>query len=216
MFQYRQGTKSDAKNIAALHAENWRLNYRGILDDHYLDFEVEADRSKVWHDRLKRNRSDMRVIVVEKGAILAGFGCIFYNENPETYIGEITKIEGADWDRRNRLRVHQSLVKIQHRDFKGAAPVLLEGLATFNTEDLCTFESYTVYCILTNLLFLDRPTLKTKIMDGPEILAISKDIPIVVRGFFAWFLWNDSGGSCFGRSLLTYTPDEIGAKLLRL
>lgn len=83
VFEYRHATMSDAKNIAALHAENWRLNYRGILDDHYLDCEVEADRSKVWQDRFKKNSSDMHVIVAENGAILAGFGCIFCNENEQ-------------------------------------------------------------------------------------------------------------------------------------
>lgn len=109
--------------------------------------------------------------------------CIFYNHDPQPYIAELVKMEGADWDRRNRLRVHQSIVNLQTRNFEAAAPVLLEGLATYNA-NVCTFQEYTVYTILTNLLFLDRPTLKKKIMDGPEILAIAKEIPIVVRVSF--------------------------------
>jgi len=81
MFQYRKAAKADAQNIAALHAENWKLNYRGILNDDYLDHEVEADRNKVWRERFATPRSDMSVILAEKGTELVGFGCIFYNEN---------------------------------------------------------------------------------------------------------------------------------------
>ena len=81
MVRYRKATKSDVKNIAALHAENWRLNYRGILDDHYLNYEVDTDRSNVWQNRFKKTRADMGVIVAEIGTEMVGFGCIFYNEN---------------------------------------------------------------------------------------------------------------------------------------
>lgn len=81
MIQYRQATKGDAENIAALHAESWQLNYRGILDDHYLDHEVVADRNKVWRERFRTPRSDMSVILAENETELVGFGCIFFNES---------------------------------------------------------------------------------------------------------------------------------------
>lgn len=91
MFLYRQATKEDALKIAALHAESWQLNYRGILDDHYLDHEVLADRKQVWQKRFNKTRADMSVILAEKGADLVGFGCVFYNESEEygTYLDNL-------------------------------------------------------------------------------------------------------------------------------
>ena len=81
MFHFRTAAKADAPHIASLHAENWRLNYRGILDDHYLDNELDADRNRVWEDRFSSPQPDMHVILAEHTDGLIGFGCIFFNEN---------------------------------------------------------------------------------------------------------------------------------------
>lgn len=81
MFRYRQAIKDDANNIAALHAVSWQINYRGILDNHYLDHEVVSDRKNVWQKRFKRVRNDMSVILAEKGNELVGFGCVFFRES---------------------------------------------------------------------------------------------------------------------------------------
>ncbi|MBT8184098.1 MAG: GNAT family N-acetyltransferase [Eudoraea sp.] len=112
MVLYRRASSQDAKKIATLHAESWRLNYRGILEDRYLDHEVEADRKKVWQDRFKISRSDMIVILAEKGSDLVGFGCVFLNEN-EQY--------GAYLDNLHVLKVYSG---------KGIGKVLLSLMAS--------------------------------------------------------------------------------------
>lgn len=81
MPQYRKALKRDAERIAHLHAVNWQQNYRGILDDHYLDHEVIVDRKNVWRDRLKNPKQNMCLIVAEEGSKLIGFGCVFLSEN---------------------------------------------------------------------------------------------------------------------------------------
>jgi 26S proteasome regulatory subunit N7 len=88
---------------------------------------------------------------------------------------------GADWDRRNRLKVYRALQKLLHRDIEGAAALLLDGIATFSCTEICTYTEFIVYAILTNLLYLPRPQLKKKIIDGPEILSVAAEIPVVVR-----------------------------------
>jgi len=88
--------------------------------------------------------------------------------------------EGGDWDRRNRLKVYKALSKMLLRDIKVAANLLIDCIATFSCNELCSYSDFVVYAILTNILHLPRPDLKEKIIDGPEILSVSKDIPTVV------------------------------------
>ena len=81
MFHFRTADASDAPKIAKLHATNWVKNYRGILDDHYLDFVVNEDRINVWEKRFMSPNPDMYVILAEDKSDLVGFGCVFFNEH---------------------------------------------------------------------------------------------------------------------------------------
>lgn len=67
------------------------------------------------------------------------------------------------------------------RDVKEAASLLIDCIATFSCNEICSYQSFIVYAVMTNLLHLPRPQLKEKILDGPEILSVAKDIPEVVR-----------------------------------
>ena len=92
---------------------------------------------------------------------------------------------GADWDRRNRLKVYRALQRLLHRDLQTAAGLLLDCIATFSCAEMCTYTEFIVYAVLTNMLHLPRPELKKKIIDGPEVLSVSKEIPEVVSASFA-------------------------------
>ena len=74
---------SDAKGIAALHAESWRAAYRGSLSDDYLRDKVQADREAVWSERLNYPPPNQYVVLAEQEGELAGFGCVYVNENEE-------------------------------------------------------------------------------------------------------------------------------------
>jgi len=89
--------------------------------------------------------------------------------------------DGGDWDRRNRLKVYTALSKILARDIKTAASLLVDCIATFSCNELCSYTDFIVYTIITNILHLPRTELKEKIIDGPEILSVSNDIPVVCR-----------------------------------
>jgi 26S proteasome subunit RPN7 len=87
---------------------------------------------------------------------------------------------GGDWDRRNRLKVYRGLQQLLERDTKGAAALLIDCIATFSCNEICSYRDFIVYATLSNLLHLPRPQLKAKILDGPEILSVATDIPAVV------------------------------------
>lgn len=90
---------------------------------------------------------------------------------------------GADWDRRNRLKVYRAVMQMIHLDrtIAPAAALLADCIATFNATECCTYTEFITYAILTNLLFLGRRNLKAQLLDGPEILSVSSEIPQVVR-----------------------------------
>lgn len=107
------------------------------------------------------------------------------NKTPDHFIDLAEKLSekgGGDWDRRNRLKVYRALSKLWHRDTVGAAPLLLEGMATFSCNELCSYSDFLVYAMLANLLHLPRSTVHEKILQGPEILAVQLEIPNVVCG----------------------------------
>jgi 26S proteasome regulatory subunit N7 len=79
--------------------------------------------------------------------------------------------EGGDWDRRNRLKVYEAVFLMLERDFKSAAALLLDGIATFTCTELCSYDTFVYYAVVTNMLYLERPALKKKLVDGPEVLA---------------------------------------------
>jgi len=89
--------------------------------------------------------------------------------------------DGGDWDRRNRLKVYSALSKLLSRDVKEASGLLVDCIATFSCNELCSYTDFLVYTVISNILHLPRPELKKKAIDGPEILSGSKDIPEVIK-----------------------------------
>ena len=74
----RAATAADAAAIAALHAASWRDAYRGALRDAYLDGEADAERLRVWTDRLGSPAANQYVVVaLDEAAALVGFACAY-------------------------------------------------------------------------------------------------------------------------------------------
>lgn len=105
-----------------------------------------------------------------------------YKKMKETLEGAAKAIaDGGDWDRRNRLKVYQSLSFLLVRDMEAASKLLVEGIATFSCTELCDYPEFITYAIVTNLLYLKRTELKKSIIDGSEVLQVAKDIPVVIQ-----------------------------------
>mmetsp|Transcript_14814 Transcript_14814/g.21185 ORF Transcript_14814/g.21185 Transcript_14814/m.21185 type:complete len:470 (+) Transcript_14814:142-1551(+) len=108
----------------------------------------------------------------------------FYGDKKKNkeFLEKISKMkDGGDWDRRNRLKVYNALAKFLARDVKTAASLLIDCIATFSCTEICSYKEFIVYTIISNILYLPRTELKSKIIDGPEILSIVTEIPTVYK-----------------------------------
>lgn len=78
----REATDRDVTAIAALHVESWRSAYRGILSDDYLDHHADHERLRAWREKFSaRDRKPMFVLLADLGAEIAGFACVFPEED---------------------------------------------------------------------------------------------------------------------------------------
>jgi len=85
--------------------------------------------------------------------------------------------QGTDWDRRNRLKVYEALYYLSIRNFSQSASLLLDTLSTFTAVELMDYQSYILYTVLMSLVALNRVTLKEKVLDAPEVLAVIDNMP---------------------------------------
>lgn len=74
---FRDATAVDTAGIAKLHADSWRLHYRGAFTDEYLDGEIFEEREAVWRERLSAPARNQYVVVAEDAGELVGFACAY-------------------------------------------------------------------------------------------------------------------------------------------
>ena len=77
----RTADKEDAEAIALLHAESWRVAYRGMLSDAFLEGDIIADRLNTWQQRLAAPTDDRLTIVALEDQEIVGFACAFGKED---------------------------------------------------------------------------------------------------------------------------------------
>jgi GNAT superfamily N-acetyltransferase len=73
----RDALETDAQPIAALHAANWRLFYRGALRDEFLDGDIVPERSAFWVNHLHSPPLNQHVLVAENEDKIVGFACVY-------------------------------------------------------------------------------------------------------------------------------------------
>ncbi|CAI0468476.1 unnamed protein product [Linum tenue] len=78
--------------------------------------------------------------------------------------------EGGDWERNNRL-------KVSTRNFEKAANLFLDSVSTFTSYEILPYDTFIFYTVVTSIVSLDRVSLKQKVVDAPEILAVIGKIP---------------------------------------
>lgn len=85
--------------------------------------------------------------------------------------------KGGDWERKNRLRVYEAVFAMANRQFNRAAQLFLDAIPTFTANELMSYEQCVFYTIVLAPITLDRPDLKGKVIDSPEILAVIDVLP---------------------------------------
>ena len=83
MIQYSPASEQHTEAIARLHAYSWQIHYRGIFNDAYLDHDVVQERLDVWQRRFEKPSKDQFVVLANDQDLLCGFGCAFFNHDPE-------------------------------------------------------------------------------------------------------------------------------------
>lgn len=81
-MRLREATRADADVIARLHTTSWRVAYRGMLSDAYLDGPIEAERAHLWGERLAQPADNQFVVLAEEDGRLAGFACAYGHDDP--------------------------------------------------------------------------------------------------------------------------------------
>ena len=77
-------TLQDIEPIAQLHAKSWRIAYRGMLPDDYLDQRVVADRVEFWTTRFASVPADRRFVgKAVRDERLLGFVCVLLDAEPK-------------------------------------------------------------------------------------------------------------------------------------
>ncbi|KAG4304301.1 hypothetical protein PORY_002276 [Pneumocystis oryctolagi] len=79
---------------------------------------------------------------------------------------------GADWDRKNRLKTYMALHFMSIRNFKEASCLFLDSISTFTSTELMKYEDVVKYTIITGSISLERVDFKQKIVDSPELLSV--------------------------------------------
>lgn len=70
---FRRATVNDAAAIAALRVDSWRVTYRGVMPDAYLDSMRADESTEMWLQVLNANLPTIAVVVAEAGTELVGF-----------------------------------------------------------------------------------------------------------------------------------------------
>ena len=85
--------------------------------------------------------------------------------------------DGGDWEKRNRLKVYDGLNYILNRNFKEAGKLFLEALMTFTSYELFDYKTFVFYTAVTNIITVDRNTLKNRVIDNSDVVSCVNEIP---------------------------------------
>ena len=80
---FRLASSSDTATIAHLHALSWQTAYKNVLNEHFLENEVENERLKYWQDKFDpmQQTEHQWVLLAEDAGKLQGFICVIGDEN---------------------------------------------------------------------------------------------------------------------------------------
>lgn len=101
----------------------------------------------------------------------------FYNDLQFTrkYLDKSNELieRGGDWERRNRYKTYNGIYLMSVRNFKEACKLLNDSLSTFTSTELTTYEKVAQYALICGSIVFERPDLKAKLIESPEILSIN-------------------------------------------
>lgn len=85
--------------------------------------------------------------------------------------------EGADWDKKNKLKIFEGVYLMMIRDLKGAAELFMNSIATFTCTELMTYTQFIWYAVITSMVSVDRKTLRKEVVNSPDVISNIRDLP---------------------------------------
>ena len=79
----RPATTADAALIAELHAASWRVAYRNVLKDAYLDGDILSERVALWNERMYAPDEGQHILIAESDGEAVGFTCVYVDHDAE-------------------------------------------------------------------------------------------------------------------------------------
>lgn len=87
--------------------------------------------------------------------------------------------DGADWDKKNKLKIFEGVYCMLIRDLDRAAELFLSSIATFTCIELMSYRDFVFYAVVTAMVTQDRKTIRKEVVHSPDILAVIRDIPFL-------------------------------------
>ena len=87
--------------------------------------------------------------------------------------------DGADWDKKNKLKIFEGVYCMLTRDLTTAASLFLSSIATFTCVELMSYKDFVFYTVVTAMVSQDRKTIRKDVVHSPDILAVIRDIPFL-------------------------------------
>lgn len=108
------------------------------------------------------------------------------------YIDLCTKLlkDAGDWEKRNKLKVYQGLYDVLTKNFKDAGKLFLQALMTFTNYELFDYKKFVFYTAITNIITVDRTTLKNQVIDNSDVVACIREIPYLQNFLEAFYTGN--------------------------
>jgi len=81
--------------------------------------------------------------------------------------------KGADWDRKNRLKVYEGVQALRKREFKAAAEQFLDTVSTYSGDELFGHCEYVALTTAVALPVMERARLNKDLLSIPEFTTLS-------------------------------------------
>jgi len=81
--------------------------------------------------------------------------------------------KGADWDRKNRLKVYLGVQALRRRDFKAAAEQFLDTISTYSSDEMFGHCEFVALSTAVALPVLERAKLDSDLLSIPEFTTLS-------------------------------------------
>jgi 26S proteasome regulatory subunit N7 len=60
--------------------------------------------------------------------------------------------DGADWDKKNKLKIFEGVYCMLIRDFKKASDLFMSSIATFTCTELMDYTEFVFYAVVTSMV----------------------------------------------------------------